>query len=146
MTTALLPPGLHDKSLAQVYDLCVAPFPASSTRGVLMQGLSEFRQYLEQFGLPFEIWVDGSFLTTKVNPNDVDVVVMSEAHFNLLPLMQRILLTAVFRERDKTRTKWRVDAFIFFHEDKQMAAYWTDWYGRSREGHSKGIIRVEWKP
>jgi hypothetical protein len=40
-----------------------------------MDGLAQFVQRLVDGSVPGDLWVDGSFLTEKIDPKDVDVVV-----------------------------------------------------------------------
>ncbi len=54
--------------------LCVDGFEGSATRRDIMAGLVAIYERARQVGLPGSIWVDGSFLTEKSDPNDVDVV------------------------------------------------------------------------
>ena len=66
----LLPPGLHDFQEDQIDEHFVNGFSESVTRPALV---ANFRKYLEQLkniGIPFEVWVDGSFSTKKIDPND----------------------------------------------------------------------------
>ena len=147
MTSALLPPGLHDKSLAQVYDLCVAPFPASSTRSVLFAGLTDFCAAVASFCVPVEIWVDGSFVTDKLDPNDVDIVAqVDQSRFDVLPPEQQEALFNLFWQQQEIRESWHVDAYIFPAGDQEQVAFWLNLYGHSRTGEAKGIIRSQVQP
>ena len=55
--------------------LLVQPFPTHSTRFSLLDG---YKRYLERLktvlNVNFYQWVDGSFVTEKMNPNDIDIV------------------------------------------------------------------------
>jgi hypothetical protein len=72
--TPMFPPGLHDLSEAELHDQFVDGFPTSSTREGLSKGLSLYIQALKPIGVSFEIWIDGSFTTDKMDPADVDIV------------------------------------------------------------------------
>lgn len=71
----LLPLGRHVLPLAQLRTLCVTAFPTSVRRPVLMAALEDLVSALAGVGLKMEAWVDGSFLTRKIEPADVDVVI-----------------------------------------------------------------------
>ena len=145
--TALLPPGLHDGTLAELHALCVAPFPASRTRPAIFAGLSAFLAVLAGFGVPMELWVDGSFVTNKPDPNDVDVAVLVEqSRFDSLPPDRREKLFDLFWRREAARARWRVDAYIFPDGDRAQEAFWRNLYGYSRTGEAKGIIRLQVTP
>ena len=61
-------------TVAQLRSLCVTAFPLSTTRADVMEGLQSVVGRLERERVYGELWIDGSFLTNKINPNDVDVV------------------------------------------------------------------------
>jgi hypothetical protein len=69
----LLPPGRHVMTADQLEHLTVSRFPASVMRPVIF---AEFRRLLSDlvsFGLVGELWIDGSFLTEKPEPDDIDL-------------------------------------------------------------------------
>src|SRR5688572_7068176 len=70
----LLQPGLHAMTLQQVHDACVAPFPLSVRRPMIFQGLTDFFTELSNGGIAGVAWVNGSFLTEKLDPDDCDLV------------------------------------------------------------------------
>ncbi len=70
----LLQLGFHPMDLAGLGALCVARFPDSLTRPTIMEGFRQVIERLNQSGLPMVMWVNGSFLTEKLNPSDVDMV------------------------------------------------------------------------
>ena len=70
----LLPDGLHPRTLDEVQALCVNAFPLSQSRPRLLTGLRALVQALSEDGFRADLWVDGSFVTGKLNPADIDVV------------------------------------------------------------------------
>lgn len=74
---ALLPPGMHSKSIQDLYDLAVAPFQGNAQREDLFRKFSAWSGSLRAEGVTGVIWIDGSFLTSKPNPSDIDCVVWS---------------------------------------------------------------------
>jgi hypothetical protein len=77
----LLVPGRHNFSLAELRKLCVDLFPLSVTRQMIMIGLENVFKELQKKQIQGELWVDGSFVTQKINPNDVDIVLRVQANF-----------------------------------------------------------------
>lgn len=77
----LLPVGRHPTELETLKQLCVDAFPASATRRPIMAGLLCVVRQLSRLGIIGELWVDGSFLTSKVDPEDVDVVLSLQSDF-----------------------------------------------------------------
>jgi hypothetical protein len=76
----LLAPGRHYLTLSEIEALCVFPFagPSRTRREHLFYALEEFVQRYLVERLPCEIFLDGSFLTEKPEPDDVDVTVSIE--------------------------------------------------------------------
>lgn len=74
----LLAEGLHPMPLEQVRDLCVAKFPLSKSREPIMIGLERLVGELEGRSVQTDVWVDGSFVTEKIDPEDVDLVLCTD--------------------------------------------------------------------
>jgi hypothetical protein len=91
----LFPIGFHDKSLQELREICVVPFKArgSSTRERIIDGLEIIVKRLVFAGVIGEIWVDGSFVTEKIDPSDVDILLMVDGKFfdNASPEQQEIM-------------------------------------------------------
>jgi hypothetical protein len=76
----LLAPGRHFLSLVDIEALCVHRFSgtAQSCRATLFYALEEFIQRILVAKIRCDVFVDGSFLTEKPHPDDVDVMVITE--------------------------------------------------------------------
>src|SRR5438445_1558865 len=70
----LLPAGRHWMGLDEVQALCVDHFPLSKTRNMIMLGLFSVVERLRDAGIEGELWIDGSFVTEKIDPEDCDIV------------------------------------------------------------------------
>ena len=79
---ALLPPGIHAKTLREVYELAVAPFLGDARREELFRKLSVWSEALKAAGVMGKVWIDGSFLTEKPHPGDIDCVIWSPCWIN----------------------------------------------------------------
>lgn len=75
--TPLLQPGMHSLTLAQLHDLAVAPFEEDVKRLELFQKLSVWAEAVQAAGIRGQLWVDGSFLTEKDEPGDIDCILWS---------------------------------------------------------------------
>lgn len=71
----LLAPGFHEIELDEFEKLFVENFTTSQTRRRIFENFKKWRENLLSQYSVFEIWMDGSFVTSKVNPNDVDIVI-----------------------------------------------------------------------
>jgi hypothetical protein len=86
---ALLPVGFHAMDTLELRKRCVddARFHLSSRRAPIMENLETLISGLRLIGISGKIWIDGSFLTEKIDPNDVDVLLdlQDEMFGNLRP-------------------------------------------------------------
>jgi len=71
----LLAAGLHKITAEVLKKATVTDFPLSTTREGLWKNFEFVLGALAGAGIPCDIWVDGSFLTKKIDPKDVDFVV-----------------------------------------------------------------------
>jgi len=68
-----LPPGAHEATVDEVKQGLVDAFPASRTRAPIYQDWLGLRNDIASI-LPIERqWLDGSFATRKLDPNDLDL-------------------------------------------------------------------------
>jgi Family of unknown function (DUF6932) len=74
----LLAPGRHTMTLAEVEAVCVTRFQNNQRRRHLFHRLEEFIQAFLVAGVACEVWIDGSLLTEKPEPDDLDVTVILE--------------------------------------------------------------------
>jgi hypothetical protein len=66
-------------SIENIGDHFVRPFTSSSTRMLLLEQFISFTSDLSKaVNGPLRVWIDGSFVTLKQNPNDIDLVVFIE--------------------------------------------------------------------
>lgn len=72
---ALLAGGFHVMTLDMLRRLCVTARDPSLTRPSIMEGLTTLILRLNEAGVRGEVWIDGSFVTFKVDPEDVDILV-----------------------------------------------------------------------
>lgn len=72
---------------------CVTEFLQSTSRSVIMAGLEAIIRRFVDTRIEGELWIDGSFLTEKIDPGDVDVLLRIRAEFfdNATPEQVRTL-------------------------------------------------------
>lgn len=71
----LLPAEGISVNTDELYDAFVRPFGESDTRARLFHDWTKYNRMLRQeIGVDFTQWVDGSFVTQKLNPKDIDSV------------------------------------------------------------------------
>lgn len=146
----LLSVGLHTMSVSDVRDMCVGAFPLSSTRDEIMGGLETLIGELDGVGVPTEVWIDGSFVTQKVDLEDVDVVLCMQGEaYNNGTQEQRDTVDVVANVNLKPPL--HCDSYVFFEypeshplywQGQWERAYWIKQFGFSRGEEYKGIARV----
>ena len=138
----LLEPGLHDFKLDDIGNHFLESFPDSTTRSDLIHGFREYVGHLSSFGVPIEVWIDGSFTTDKLNPNDIDLVVFSPAaNLNALSEDKQLSFRALL-DQPSIKRRFGCDVYFSPTENKEMRSYWRGWYGFDRNEQPKGIARV----
>ena len=148
----LLQPGLHKMSVEELKALVVDSFPLSKRRAELWANFLSLVDQLKNEGLGGTIWVDGSFLTEKVDPNDVDFVFDVPIHvLENSNLSQQILLEKIasrgFRKPE------RLHSFLIFTaptmhrefaQSQRLHQQWEKDFGFSYVDKTpKGIALVE---
>ena len=112
-----------------------------------MSGLKTFIQTLEAANVVGDLWLDGSFLTEKINPKDIDVVLKIDgALYNSGTPEQRQAVDWVIANQKLTL---KCDSYALFEyppgdplhdEGRWWYAYWLKQWGFSREDDPKGIV------
>ncbi len=146
----MLPGGLHEYTFEQFLIQFVDGFPTSQRRKEIAKALVDFAREIYTYGTPYEFWIDGSYVTTKINPNDADIVVFLQVPSitNILPL------------RDKIRKKYLPDLDVYFayatspenqavlkpnayYNAITMRNYWRGQFGFDRADNPKGIVKID---
>jgi hypothetical protein len=143
----LLAPGRHRMTVDQLRALCVNRFPAAlqGKRCALLAELERLLAYLNGLGLICEVWVNGSFVCDKDEPDDIDLAVafwvddadyINQSLLDVLngyrkfsPLLDTYLC-ARFRKDDPRRAADNED-------------YWAGLWGKGRDGWLKGFVVIE---
>lgn len=130
-----LPEGMYRASIAEV------TFRFGSSNGRRRRLIMRVRRWVElarAIGAK-RLFIDGSFITAKLDPNDVDAVVWLPtdfeeqlAHSELAAELEEMLLTRRPEE-------------IFAAEDQIDWDEWTEFFSRTRDGDNrrKGLVEIE---
>lgn len=146
----MFPAGFHPLSLDDIEQVCVDLFPLSTTRQTIMNGLRAFVQRLVDDGVEGQLWIDGSFLTEKIDPKDVDVLLRYDgAAFNVGPPALQDTVRWVIANQKHTLF---CDCYVLMEyppghalhtEGVWWYSYWHRQYGFSREIDPKGIVVID---
>lgn len=136
----LLSPGFHHFAIDDLEPMFVTPFIASTRRVLLLRGLLDFIDDVTKLGIVGELWFDGSFVTQKTDPDDVDlVVVFDHAVMNSLDPYQQRKAIHLFHQ-PFAKAHYNCDVYCVPGDDMVMVSYWRGWFGFQRDGRSpKGI-------
>jgi len=150
----LLSPGLHKHSLAALKTLTVSNFPLSGRRPRLWGWFNDVINLLRAANISCDLWVNGSFVTQKIDPDDVDFVVVIDAKLmRAVNAAQSGLLSQLGNQQFYESKKCH--SYVIFHappgdalyaKSQTLEAQWTRDFGKSLRGVLKGIAIVEVRP
>lgn len=135
-------------TLAECKDSFVNSFSMSTTRE---RNWDFYLLYLHdlQSNLinPFTQWIDGSFSTNKVNPNDIDLVnFIDYTKFNPALIMFDMNQSNHYPKHAYNIDGYNVLTFPVAHKYygtmQDRINYWRNWFGTDRQNSPKGIIGV----
>lgn len=154
----LLSPGLHRMTMDELWRLCVGRFPNSSTRERLFEGFCNLKSVLVRAAISAEIWIDGSFLTEKIDADDVDFVMKLDGDIfcSWSSAQQELIFQITAKQnRDWIKQQFCCHCFAFAvfppgHPDFYAGQYWdAQWrkdFGYAlRSRQPKGIAVIELK-
>jgi hypothetical protein len=102
--------------------------------------LNELRSIID---VPFEQWIDGSFVSKKLQPNDIDIL-------TFVPSQIYTANDGVLYEL-KQQFKPQIDAYYIckfpenhskFAETRGDYFYWLNQFTKDRQKNSKGFIKI----
>jgi len=138
----LLQPGIHDITVNDLSNYFVSPFSDQEKRIQLIERFGYLFEKVEQIGISFEIWIDGSFVTKKEEPNDIDIAFFYDPiQVNSLPADKKNILIEV---SDNSLSKYRYYCDVYFipNNDVALRSYWRGWFGYTRTEMPKGFARI----
>lgn len=142
----LLNPGFHEYKLNEIDKIFVEDFSKSQTRKEIYSGFLKWLKELLNICIPNEIWIDGSFVTDKINPNDVDLVYFIDVNDYSKNNEQINQLRELGIQNN-------CDTYIAFSPNSKLPAelnnditnkrnYWRGQFGFDREDNPKGMIKI----
>jgi hypothetical protein len=126
--------------------MCVDRFPLSKKREPLMGALEQVHQWLINERIKGELWIDGGFMTEKIDPDDIDIVLCVDGDFfDSASASQRDLIRMV---GDNMRRTNRVDSYAFAEyrgndpRNVGVRSFWENQFGLSRAKTPKGMALI----
>ena len=134
-------------SVDQLKALCDQRFPLSITRSRIMENLDKLIGLIQSNGMKGEVWIDGSFLTEKLNPDDVDLVLVVKAP-DYLSMDDKARKFFEWFQKTPLYDQYRCDNYALLMDENRpdndwRLAYWIKQFGFSRTDVMKGLAVVK---
>lgn len=142
----LLAAGIHHVTSHRLKEITVDAFPGDARRAELFGKFIVWRDALRLMGLSGKAWFDGSFLTAKDCPGDIDLILWSPIMSRPLSQAEHAALAALF-DKPLARATYDLDLYIELpaSDDARVhrEAYWRGLFGFCHDGRTaKGIAEV----
>ena len=135
----LLPLGLHDTSLQEIRTV----LGFTSKRNELINGLEEFLNIWNASGFLDYSIIDGSFVTSKPEPGDIDLILVLKENATYNVALIDLLRSHSF---DVTYTQGRFGCHAFPATSQAHLAGWIDFFKHEKteteEGKERGLLRL----
>lgn len=114
-----------------------------------MDNLEDVIRRLNDADIDGQMWIDGSFLTRKIDPLDVDYLLRVGSDIYDHDSAKRVVID--WASHEDLRESHSCDSYKWieydlrhplFPDSEDTRKYWTDWYGMSRRKVAKGIAVV----
>jgi hypothetical protein len=139
-TDGFLPEGVHDCTLAEIRER-FGQFQTSDVRCRLFERLEAFVRQAKVTSLVVAVIVDGSFVTAKDSPNDVDVIVVLRADHDYSASLRPFEYNVVVRPQ--IRRFSRIDAIVCRMLNEELDEHMQFFAQvRERDDISKGMLRI----
>ncbi|MGQ5267700.1 DUF6932 family protein [Xanthomonas arboricola] len=144
---ALLQPGIHQISLQGLFSITVDAFPDNDHRQQLFSNLSGWAASLNEAGLSGKLWIDGSFLTQKPEPGDIDLVIWYPSWRDLaLDTLEHRSQIESLLDQARAKALWNLDIYIEMPDEEGLLhreAYWRGLLGFCHDRiTAKGLAEV----
>jgi hypothetical protein len=136
-----LPPGVYLCTLDEIRER-FGRFRISDRRSRLYRQLAEYAALARSSGEVQALIIDGSFVTEKVEPGDIDLIVVLRRDLlgepELLPRVYNVVSTR------RVRKRFEFDLFVAPAESKLLMQQ-LDFFAQVRDkpGARKGLLRVD---
>ena len=121
----------------------IETFVFNTERKQLFDNYVKYNNYLTEIlgNIDFYQWIDGSYVTQKSKPQDIDIVnfVYFETYENIVTFSKELKNEVI---KDKFNLDTRFVAIYpenhskYFHF-KSDAAYWNDWFSKTNPKHDR---------
>ena len=137
----LLPVGIHDCTLDEI-KARFGNFQVTDQRPHLLAKLESFLAEVRAAGLVRSILVDGSFVTTKPDPSDIDLILVVAADHDFAADLSPAAYNALSKRRVYRRHGF--DLLVARDDSEELGRYVRFFQQiRFEPGRAKGILRLK---
>jgi len=141
----LLDPGIYDLSLLQIESI-FGKFQRTDRRLNLFRKLTALVEEVGGYDFASHLIVDGSFITSKDEPSDIDIIfVVKEGTLPLDTMINPYEYNALSARRLKKKYDFDV---LVVNENSETYNHYVQYFSRVKEGPNdirKGLVRLELK-
>lgn len=143
------PPGIVKITVEDFKKIFVEGFSGSESRPTIFDSYTNYCvDFKNQISEKFDQWLNGSYTTTKLNPNDIDLINIVEVDESL---NSKGGLLRDFLTVGGSKDKYLVDGYFIPVYDKNdprreitdhWLNHWADFFGHDRMRRPKALIEV----
>jgi len=142
----ILRAGIHLMTLDTIRETFVSPLPEATDRIRMFSKFDQWISRLRQLNVTGTLWLDGSFVTRKPNPADLDCVLWNPSFVSDSCEEGKIEVRSMI-DRVAARAAFGVDLYIetpLPHKQMEREAYWRGVFGFQHDGRSaKGFVELK---
>jgi hypothetical protein len=142
----ILKAGIHPMTLDQIREAFVSPLPEATPRLRMFSLFDQWVARLRQLNVTGTLWLDGSFVTRKPNPNDLDCVLWNPSFAGPESEASKIEVTSMI-DRASAKAVYGIDLYIetpLPNARMGREAYWRGIFGFQHDGRSaKGFVELK---
>ena len=149
----LTPYKVIETDLETFESIFVSNFQHSDRRKMLFQNYFSYtNDFKNQISKNFYQWIDGSFVTSKLNPTDIDIVTFLNAENYEKNSLKLVNFQGSRLKKEQELDCYFVKEYPVEHKNYELitrfdSLYWLDFFSNSRvqrngKRYSKGIIQI----
>lgn len=145
-----LPKGIYMPSIPEFKENYVLNFQKSTSRKEIFIGYILYCNKIMSYDVAELQWINGSYITEKENPGDIDFVTHMDA-IKINCLQDNSDFRSLLNH-EEVKENYRCDAYIILVYPKEdprykhtlaRRDYWFKWFGHDREMNPKGLIQFD---
>src|ERR1019366_3788153 len=116
--------GINDITKDTLENLFVVPFAFQDKRKQLVERFGFLMEKVEELGMTFEIWINGSFVTKKEEPNDIDIAFFFDPSQLATLTPDKINIFNEVRNNSDSKLRYNCDVYFIPNNLQTDRIYW----------------------